>query len=164
MAVKNPLILKLLTKYKEISQLNKISSLLNWDLNVNLPSKASQSRSEQNAYLAQVITEKWHDKEFRALVEKVQQEKNLTPEEEAVIRNVVHATKYYYKVPKDLIVKREQVTSAAFPVWSAARETNEFKKFQPYLEEIFEINKQTAQYLGYKDNPYDALLDQFEPE
>ena len=107
MAVKNPSIQKLLTKYKEISQLGKISSLLNWDLNVNLPSKAAQSRAEQNAYLAHLITEKWHDKEFKKLVEKVQQEKNLTPEEQAIIRNITHATKFYYNVPKEIIVKRE---------------------------------------------------------
>ena len=164
MAVKTPSILKLLTKYKEISQLNKISSVLNWDLNVNLPSKAAQSRAEQNAYLANLITEKWHDKEFKNLVEKVQLEKNLTPEEEAIVRNISHATKFFYSIPKKLIIRRETVTSVAFPVWSAAREENDFKKFLPHLQEIFEINKQIASYLGYKTNPYDALLDQFEPE
>ncbi len=116
MAIKNPSIQKLLTKYNEISQLGKISALLNWDLNVNLPSKASQSRSEQNAYLANFITEKWHDKEFKSLTEKVQQEENLTIQEQAIVRNIVHATKFYYKVPKEIIVKREKITSLAFPV------------------------------------------------
>lgn len=164
MAVKNPTLKKLLEKYKEISQLNKINSILNWDLNVNLPSKAAQSRAEQVAYLAHVITEKWHDTEFKKLVETAQQEKNLTKLEKAIIRNITHATKYYYNVPKELIVKREKVTSEAFPVWSKAREENNYKLFLPYLSEIFEINRQIADYLKYKDNPYDALLDLYEPE
>src|SRR6266568_1586238 len=164
MAIKNPSIQKLITKYREISQLGKISAILNWDLNVNLPSKAAQSRAEQNAYLATLITEKWHDKEFRNLVEKIQQEKNLTPEEQAIVRNIVHATKFYYKVPKEIIVKRERITSMAFPIWSQAREENDFKKFLPHLQEIFALNKEIAGYLTYKTNPYDALLDQFEPE
>jgi carboxypeptidase Taq len=163
MSVKNPSIKKLLEKYKEISQLGKISSILNWDLNVNLPGKAAQARSEQNAYLANLMTEKWHDKEFKSLVEKVQQEKDLTHEEQAMVRNITHATKFYYNVPKEIIVKREKITSIAFPVWTQAREENDFKKFLPHLQEIFEINREIAGYLKYKTNPYDALLDQFEP-
>jgi len=164
MAVKNPTIKKLLEKYKEISHINRISGILNWDLNVNLPSKGAKDRAEQNAYLAHLITEKWHDPEFKKLVETVQKEKNLTPQEEAIVRNIIHATKFFYKVPKDLIIKREKVTSLAFPVWSMAREENDFKKFLPHLKEIFELNRQIADSLGYKTNPYDALLDQYEPE
>lgn len=163
MTVQNQTLQKILIKYKEISQLSKISSILNWDLNVNLPGRAAQERSEQNAYLATLTTEKWHDIEFRNLIEKIQQEKNLTKFEAAMVRNISHATKFYYKVPKEIIVKKEKVTSEAFPVWNQAREKNDFKKFLPFLKEIVELNQQIATYLGYKTNPYDALLDQYEP-
>jgi carboxypeptidase Taq len=98
------------------------------------------------------------------LVEKVQTEKSFTPEELAIVRNIIHATKFYYNVPKEIIIKREKITSVAFPVWSQAREENDFKKFLPHLEEIFGINREIAGYLKYKTNPYDSLLDQFEPE
>src|SRR6185437_11043841 len=81
-----------------------------------------------------------------------------------MVRNLVHATKFFYNVPKEIIVKREKITSMAFPVWSQAREENNFKKFLPHLQDIFEINKEIAGYLKYKTNPYDALLDQYEPE
>ncbi|HVA96701.1 MAG TPA: carboxypeptidase M32 [Candidatus Acidoferrales bacterium] len=163
MAVNNPVILKLLKKYREISRLNHISALLNWDLNVNLPSKAAQSRAEQIGYLTTLVTEKWQDKEFRNIVEQAQQEKSLSKEEQAIVRNITHATKYYYNVPKELIIKKEKVTSVAFPVWNLAREENDFKKFLPHLEEIFAISREIADYLKYEKNPYDALLDQFEP-
>ena len=164
MAVNNKVIKELLKKYREIAVLNKISSTLNWDLNVNLPSKGSPGRSEQLAYLANAITERWLDNDFRSLVEKAQQEKNLSQEEQAIIRNISYATRFYYKVPKKIIIKREEVTSEAFPVWKEAREENDFKRFQPYLTEIVELNRQIAQYLGFEKNPYDALLDQYEPE
>jgi len=164
MAVKNPIIQKLLHKYREISLLNHVNAILNWDLNVNLPSKAAQSRAEQVAYMTNLMTEKWHDKEFRSLVESVQQEKDLTHEEKAIVRNIIHATKFYYSVPKELIVKKEKVSAEAFSVWAQAREENDFKKFQPHLEKIFELTRETADYLKYEKNPYDALLDQYEPE
>lgn len=164
MVVKNATIKNLLEKYKEISQLNHISAILNWDLNVNLPSKAAKGRSEQIAYVTKLITEKWHDKEFRKIVEAAQQEKDLTTEEKAIVRNIQYATKYFYNVPKEIIVKKERITSEAFPIWNQAREENDFKKFLPYLSEIFEVSRQIANYLQYKTNPYDALLDQYEPE
>lgn len=164
MAVKNTTIQKLLKKYREISLLEKISATLNWDLNVNLPINASQSRSEQLTYLANLITEKWHDGDFRNIIEAAQNEKDLTDEERAIMRNIGYATKYYYKVPKKVIVKKEQVTSEAFPVWRQAREENNFKKFLPFLTEIVSLNREIAGYLTYKTNPYDALLDLYEPE
>ncbi|HSX09042.1 MAG TPA: carboxypeptidase M32 [Candidatus Saccharimonadales bacterium] len=164
MSIKNATIEKLLKKYHEISQLNHISAILNWDLNVNLPSKAGKDRSEQLGYLTQLITDKWHDTEFRKIVEDAQKQKNLTHEEQAIVRNITYATKYYYNVPKELIIKKEKVTSEAFPIWNQAREENEFKKFEPYLTEIVEINQEIATHLTYKTNPYDALLDRYEPE
>lgn len=164
MAVKNPVIQKLLHKYREISRLNQINAILNWDLNVNLPTKAAQSRADQIGYLTNLITEKWHDPEFRDIIEKAQQEKHLTHEEQAIVRNILHATRYYYSVPKELIIKKEKVTAEAFPVWSQAREENDFKKFQSHLEEIFSVTREIADYLHFEKNPYDALLDQYEPE
>jgi carboxypeptidase Taq len=88
----------------------------------------------------------------------------LNPDEQAIMRNIAYATKYYYNVPKKIIVRKEEVTSQAFPVWKEARETNNFKLFLPFLTEIVSLNKEIAGYLGYKTNPYDALLDQYEPE
>lgn len=164
MAVTNPTILDLLEKYKEISLLNRISATLNWDLNVNLPTNGSSARSEQLAYLANHITEKWLDADFRHLVEKSQTEKNLNHTEQAIVRNIAYATKFYYKVPKKTIVKKEEVTAEAFPVWKQAREENDFKKFLPYLTQIVELSQEIANYLNDKTNPYDALLDQYEPE
>jgi carboxypeptidase Taq len=164
MAIKNTTIKKLLEKYQEISQLNHINAILNWDLNVNLPNKAAQSRAGQIGYVASLITEKWLDKEFRNLVENTQREKDLMHEEKAIVRNIQYATRYYYNVPKEIIIKKEKITSEAFPVWNQAREENDFKKFLPYLSEIVEISRQIAEFLTYKTNPYDALLDQYEPE
>jgi carboxypeptidase Taq len=164
MTITNPTVKKLLEKYKDISLLNKISALLNWDLNVNMPPKAAHARAEQSAYIAQLITEKWHEKTFRKLTETVQKEKNLSAEELAIVRNITHATKFFYSVPKEIIIKKEKITSLAFPVWAQAREENDFKKFLPHLEQIVEISQQIAKHLGYQTNPYDALLDLFEPE
>ena len=62
MKITHPTIKKLIEHYREISLLGKIKAILDWDLNVNLPPKASPGRAKQSEYLAQKITNLWlHD-------------------------------------------------------------------------------------------------------
>ena len=46
--------------------------------------------------------------------------------------------------------------------WIKARKNDDFSSFAPYLEKMISLKKQEAEYYGYEDKPYDALLDQFE--
>ncbi|HSA84139.1 MAG TPA: carboxypeptidase M32 [Patescibacteria group bacterium] len=163
MKITNSTIKKLLDHYKEISLLYKIKATLDWDMNVNLPSKAATERAKQTEYLAQKITDLWIDNEFKQTLEKAQKEKNLTLEEQAILRNLIQGTKYYFRVPPEIIAEKEKLTSEAFMIWKEAKEKNDFKSFLPSLKELIRIDQIIAKHIGYKDNPYDALLDQYEP-
>src|SRR5215210_3077620 len=100
MKIKNSVIKEILSTYSQIALLNKTKSVLDWDLNVNLPPKASIGRARQSSYLAELITNKWLDTDFRNLITKANNLKGLTEEEKAIIRNIHIATKFYYNVPK----------------------------------------------------------------
>lgn len=164
MKVSHPVIENLLKHYSEIALLRKIKAVLDWDLNVNLPSKASAGRAKQSAYLAKRSTDLWQDNEFRNNLEKANTVTDLSKKEKAIVRNLNIAAKYYFNVPQKLIIEKEQVTSKAFMVWKEAREKNNFPAFLPSLKELIEIDRKIAEHIGYKDNPYDALLDLHEPE
>ena len=164
MKTANPVIRNILNHYSEISLLGKIKAVLDWDLNVNLPSKGAPGRSKQSAYLAKRSTDLWLDKDFRKNLEKANALASLSKEEKAIIRNLNIAGKYYFNIPQKLIIEKEQAASKAFMVWKAAREKNNFKAFLPSLKELIEIDRKMATYIGYKENPYDALLDLHEPE
>lgn len=164
MKITSPVIKKILNHYKEIALLGKIKAVLDWDLNVNLPSKAASGRSQQSAYLAKRSTELWLDKDFRKNIEKANSITGLTKEEQAILRNLNFAGKYYFHVPQKLIIEKEQAASKAFMVWKDAREQNNFKAFLPSLTELIEIDRKMAKHIGFKSNPYDALLDLHEPE
>lgn len=149
--------------YQEIALLEKINALLEWDLNVNLPKKASKARAGQSAYVTKLISDKWLDLDFRKNLEEAATQNGKTCEESAIVRNILHSAKYYHRVPQEIIVALANTTSEAFGAWREAREKNEFKKFAPYLEKIISLNQMIAMNIGYNDNPYDALLDIYEP-
>src|SRR3989344_3442761 len=154
---------KLAEKYKEISHLGKINSVLGWDMNVNLPIKAASARAQQMAYLTGITTDKWLDPEFRKLIEKAGKElRKLNREETAIVRNLEWAGQFYWKVPKEIVVELSETTSEAFMAWQKAKVENDFPAFEGYLTKILRLNRVIADHLGYKDNRYDALLNLYE--
>ncbi len=162
MRIKDKNIKKILQKYKEISLIGNISALAGWDLEVNMPPSAAESRAAVNSYLTKLSTDIWQSTEFKELIEKTDTRK-LTQEEKAIVRNLKHAGKFYFKVPQEIIIEFSETTSKAFVAWRKAREENNFKEFEPHLRKIVKINKLVADYMGYKKHPYDALLDMYEP-
>lgn len=159
--IENKNIKRILELYKEMHVLAEVGALLGWDQNVYMPAKAAAGRAIQSTYLQSFLTDKWVDREFRTLVEETEVE-GLNDGEKAILRNLRHAAKFYYKVPKKLILENTRVTTEAFSIWQEAKKNNDFKSFAATLAHVFDLQKQIAGYLGYKDNPYDALLDMYE--
>ena len=162
MKVKNRKVKSLLEKYKQISFLGKTEAVLGWDLRVNLPKKGVEGRAAQIAYLTKIITEKWLDPEFKKLVEETKAS-NLSREEKAILRNLRHAGKFYFRVPKEIIVEFSEMTTRATFAWDEARKKDKFSEFLPHLKKLIKLNQIIAEHIGYRDNPYDALLDLYEP-
>lgn len=164
MKVNNKPVQKLLTKYKEISTLGRIGAVLGWDLNVNLPPKGVEERANQSAYLAKLTVDSWMAKEFKDLLGAANKElKNLGNEEKAIIRNLNWGAKFYHQVPKEIIVEFEETTAKAYAAWAEAKKNDKFKDFEPHLKKLVRLNQMIAEHYGYDKNPYDALLDLYEP-
>jgi carboxypeptidase Taq len=49
-------------------------------------------------------------------------------------------------------------------IWVDARKANDFKAFEPALSNMFQLKRQQAEAIGYTASPYDALLDDYEPD
>ena len=164
MRVKNRKVQKLLDKYRDISILGKINSLLGWDLNVNLPQKAAEGRAQQSAYLTKLITEKWLDADFRKLLEELGSKDDLLGiEEKAIVRNLNWGAKFYHGVPKQIIVEFAETCTRAFMAWQKAKKEDKFSDFLPYQDKLIRLNQIIAEHLGFEENPYNALLDLYEP-
>lgn len=163
MKIKNTTIKKLLEKYKEIAILGGVRALMGWDTEVNMPIKATGGRGKSVALLTSIVTDKWNEPEFKKLLKIANNSKNLTEIEKAILRNLNRTAKIFHKIPKKLLVEESELTTKAFAAWNKARRENKFKDFAPHLEKLVGLTREIAKHLGYKDNPYDALLDLYEP-
>ncbi len=153
---------KLLT----IARLGSAVALLGWDEEVNLPKKAHAYRGEVKAQLASDLHEKVTDKSFTQLVRDLNEDEifaSLTVNDQVIVREVLRDVERAQKIPAELVRESAELTSQAFGAWTEARKKSDFSIFQPYLEKIVKLNRREAEYLGYKESPYDALLDGFEP-
>src|SRR5207248_3542902 len=81
--------------------------------------------------------------------------------------SIVRVTRRDYdqarKLPPDLVAEIARAGSVARPVWEKARRDEDFSLFAPYLAKNVELNRRIADALGYRDRPYDALIDRSEP-
>ena len=67
------------------------------------------------------------------------------------------------KLPRTLVEEMARTTSIAQQEWVEARKASDFGRFEPWLETIIKLKRQEAACLSTGGDPYDALLDEYEP-
>jgi carboxypeptidase Taq len=158
----NPTIRELIEKFKPFWALKRSESLLEWDLEVNMPERGSASRGFIMGQLA--LLDQIHIASLYPTLERANQIQDLNDEEKGVVRILEYLKKFYTKIPPSLLEQEKMVTVEATVVWRESRRKSDFKSFQPYLEKIVDLKLQEAEKLGYEKHPYNALLDLYEEQ
>jgi len=161
-AFKNKTILKILDYYKDLWSLSYASGVAHWDMETYMPIEGAGARAQALGRLATIRQKMFLDKDFVSVIHKAFNQSGLTDEEKGVLRVLKHSLKFYEKIPAEFLEKFENLTNKATVVWREAKAKEDYRLFEPYLAKIFDANRLMADYLGYEDSPYDALLDQFE--
>lgn len=151
--------------------LEGINSLLNWDQETYMPPGGAEIRSEQMEVVAGLIhREQTGPKLKRALSKLIDLEtgkivaQGLEPAQEAAVKEWRRDYLQNSALPSKFVEKFARVTSQAATVWKAAKREGNFHQFAPFLDRIIGLCRQKADYLGYKEHPYDALLNEYEPD
>jgi carboxypeptidase Taq len=161
---------KALERLHEIDRENglfyNISSIVNWDSEVNLPEDAAQERARQIAALDVVI----HGKETNPEIGQRLGEVEGADLEELEADFVRMGRRHYermVKIPVDLAHELSLARSLSLSAWHSARANNDFASFVPYLERVVTLSREQAAALGAdsaeKDSTYNTLLDLYEP-
>lgn len=155
---------------REARVLEGISSLLDWDQETYMPSDGAGIRSEQLKTLAGIIHKKRTGRPFSAALSKLIDIKtgnlhahHLNEAQNAALKEWRRDYLIQKALPNKFVEKFASLTSQSINVWHHAKQQDAFKQFAPFLEQLIVMSRQKADYLGYKEHPYDALLDHYEP-
>lgn len=157
----------LLTKVNEIDDLNKAAALLSWDREVNMPRAGAPERIAQMTTLSSLIHRLSTSNEMGELIESAAAELNGAPydsNEASLIRLLRRTYADARKLPPEYVARSAAVSGQAREAWVRARAEDDFGHFRPWLEQIVGLCQEMADYYGYEDERYDALLDKYETD
>jgi carboxypeptidase Taq len=151
---------------REVAILNSTESLLGWDERTKLPPAAGEYRAEQMSYLAGFIHKKQTAPEVGDWLAELADSPLASDPHSDTGANIVNLKRDYdrkTKLPQALVEELAKLSVLGQQLWVEARKANDFARFLPLLERTIELKRQEAAAIGYEEEPYDALLDEFEP-
>jgi carboxypeptidase Taq len=151
----------------QIKGLQFASSALAWEQETYMPPGAAASRAQTLGTLSRTAHELFTSQETERLLSTAEAEaQDLDPDGDDA-RLLALTRRDYEKsvrLPAPFVAELRRAGSYAVGVWQEARRANDFARLAPHLDTVIRMQREKADYLGYTDHPYDALLDQFEPE
>jgi carboxypeptidase Taq len=153
-------------RVREESLLTGIEALLEWDEETYMPPGGVENRSEQLALVAGLLHDRGTDPRLGELLDALEGSDLLadpTAPAAANVRAVRREYDRFIRLPRQLVEDVARTTALAQKAWAEARAAADFARFRPWLERIVALKRQEAECVGYADEPYDALLEDYEP-
>jgi len=157
---------ELMQRVRDEAALLSIEALLEWDEETSMPAGGVEGRSEQLALLAGLLHERGTDPRLGELLDQLEGSSLLADAASPAAVNVRELRRDYerfVRLPRKLVQDLARSTAVAQRAWSAARQTADFERFRPHLERIVELKRAEASCVGYAREPYDALIEDYEP-
>jgi carboxypeptidase Taq len=148
---------------RKVADIDYASAVLQWDMETYIPEKGAELRGQQISTLSGLAHDFFVTPAFGKILDELLKS-NQT--DKIKNKNVKLTHEDYIKEKKystDFVVELSNETSKAFPNWVKAREENNPSVFLPNLEKLVDLKRREADFLGYEDHPYDALMDDYEP-
>ncbi|MDH7462337.1 carboxypeptidase M32 [Chitinophagaceae bacterium 26-R-25] len=149
-------------KLQQIADVRYSLAVLQWDQETYMPAKSAATRARQVATLSEVAHNMQTDPALDSLLEKLQQDKNLSEDERKNIELSLYDINQQKKLPGSFVRQMSEAISQSYQFWLDARKQNKFGIFEESLSKLVDLKKQEANYLGYEDHLYNALLNQYE--
>lgn len=146
--------------YRKMSRFSSAVSLLYWDMQTYMPSQAGLYRAEVISEISSYVFKLSIDDTLGKMLEEAQPSDEI---EKAIIRVGKKDYTLSKKIPPELYEEVAKLATISEQEWQKAKPTGDFSQVKPYLEKLVELNRKIAELIGYEDEPYNALLDEFEP-
>jgi carboxypeptidase Taq len=157
---------KLREHAREVALLTSTAALLGWDERTKMPPRGGEYRAGQISYLAGLIHRKQTAPEVGEWLGQLAESALVHDRHGETGSDILNMRRDYErrtKLPQALVEELAKLAVLGQQVWAPARRKNDFESFRPILERTIELKRQEAAAIGYERNPYDALLDEYEP-
>ena len=149
-----------------VTDLQRIARLLSWDQQTMMPAAGSEARADHLATLSRLAHELFVDEETGRLLDELRPLADSEPDSDdgALVRVAKREYDKSVRVPAELRAEMARASASARPVWVRAKAASSFQEFLPALEENVQLRLRYIECFGDVEEPYDILLDDFEPE
>lgn len=151
---------------EELYILERLQELAGWDRDTYMPKVAIQGRKEAIDIAERMFHEKLTSRKMGGLIDFLQLEENysrLSTVEKALLRKVKYTYERDKNKPTSLAEKLKETESTGRVAYTEAHDKNDFIMLMPFLKKIIALKQKEAKCIGYRDSPYDALLQDWEP-
>jgi carboxypeptidase Taq len=161
---------ELLSKTKDLVLLSTAEGIVHWDMEIYMPPKAVEQRSQQLALLSRIRHKMATHPEIGKLLKTIQTNAEYQALEVVEKRNLYLINKSYQEqtaLSEKLVSDLAMQEALTVNVWKKAKAKKDFNLFKPELQKLLDLNKQAAEILmkvKETKTPYEALLDNFEPK
>ena len=152
-----------LERSREMVNLRGVLALLSWDQETLMPPRGSPLRAQQSAMLAGLYHEMLTQPQWADVLEELE-DVSSDPWISASVREMRRQHQRAVRIPESLVRELAETTSLGYQVWVDARERSDFGMFAGPLEKIIRLKREEARCLQFPGSPYNALLDEYEPE
>jgi carboxypeptidase Taq len=137
--------------------------LLQWDQETYMPAGVAETRARQIGALSAALHQRRTEPAFLGLVDELASSSQLDVAQNIDVRETKWRIDRQRALDTELIRERSQLHAESRARWIEARAADDFGALRPYLERIVEIERQVAGCIDSSREPYEVLLEGYEP-
>jgi carboxypeptidase Taq len=157
---------RLESRFRRLLTLGEATAMLQWDGAALMPPGAAASRGDQLATLKLVCHEILTDPALGDLLDAAAGDNDLGDWQRANLGEMRRLWLHATAVPGDLVEAASLAASRCEQIWRQARPASDFAMVRPALQEVLDRTREIAAAKAARlgRSPYEALMDQYEPD
>lgn len=139
-----------------------LNGLMVWDNLINLPEDGFEYRKKVMNYFVKEYYRKISMMEFKRGYQKLENKKEKSQEERAILRNLKKELEFVYKIPIKEYGEYLNFLTEIEEEWKIAKEKDDYSKVKKKLETVYDMLRNFTNYLDKNRESYETLLHKYE--
>ena len=147
-----------------LADLGGAAGLLGWDRETLMPPQGAEGRARVLGTLAAMRHRELVREDAGEAIAALREDGHLDDDARAMLRLAGRERDRALRVPEALVRELSEACSRCVSAWAEARAADDFGAYAGPLRTVVALKRREAEAIGVGDEPYDALLDEFEPD